>query len=131
MTSASASPSSIPDAPISQRDHRMFAVVFLFLLSLGLLLSHGGESSDEISRFLVAQGWPWVIGAFWGIIALESLVGAFQAKDGASGWGRALSLILLPPLRLGFASYRPMNPVWFPTRGWLPVEEESSDRVEV
>lgn len=111
----------------------MFFVSVLFLISLSIVLPHV-TVSDRISEALlkVPWFWPWTFVLLWSLILVESLAGVFQAPDGISaGFRRFLLVGLVPPLRMAFSASRPNRDLWFPRAGWLPVNRESAEVMEL
>lgn len=70
--------------------------------------------------------------ALWAFIILDGIVGVIQAPDSKFKAIRRLWLVtLIPPMRMAFSPARPNHEVWFPRAGWLPVNKESGEVMEL
>ncbi|MDF1811448.1 MAG: hypothetical protein P1V20_04520 [Verrucomicrobiales bacterium] len=85
-----------------------------------------------VSRLFVHPWFLWTMTGLWGWIILDGIVGVYQATDGKFKAMRRLWLVaLIPPMRMAFSPARPNEQVWFPRSGWLPVNKESSEVMEL
>lgn len=109
----------------------MFWVPFVFLVTLAVLLPHGGGEGlllkdhplfhPVIPRFLLV---------IWALIVGEALWGWWHASDRANAWKRTLLVVFLPPFRMVFAPGRPNERVWLPRYGWREVSASSVVEME-
>lgn len=119
---------SCPHESATLQSAVMFAIALAFLLLTAFWLYHFDHprAAPQGKRLLV-----WLFVALWTPILVESIVGFWRSGDYSWKAGGQLLLIwLVPPYRMGFATYPRSGCVWLPVIGWQRRGRDLFERLD-